>query len=56
MNPIDFVGEANKQFESLKALRRTLHQMPEFGLEVPNTLALLLESVSGLGEVFLGKT
>ena len=55
MNSIDFVGEANKQFDSLKALRRTLHQMPEFGLEVPNTLALLLESVSGLGDVFLGK-
>lgn len=40
----------------LQDLRRKLHQLPEFGLELPKTLATILNEVSGLGEITLGKT
>jgi amidohydrolase len=35
-------------------LRRDLHQIPEFGLELPKTQARLLEEISSLGEITLG--
>jgi amidohydrolase len=37
-------------------LRRKLHQIPEFGLELPNTLKTILNEVSDLGEIKLGKS
>lgn len=40
----------------LQALRRKLHQIPEFGLELPNTLKVILDEVSPLGEITLGKS
>lgn len=40
----------------LQSLRRKLHQIPEFGLELPNTLKVILDEVSALGEVTLGKS
>ena len=32
-----------------------MHQVPEFGLDLPKTLATVLKEVEGLGEVTLGK-
>ena len=55
MNLQDLAAEANRYLEVLRGIRRELHQIPEFGLELPKTLARVLESVEGLGEVFLGK-
>ena len=40
----------------LQSLRRKLHQIPEFGLELPNTLKVILDEVSPLGEITLGKS
>jgi hippurate hydrolase len=40
----------------LISLRRKLHQIPEFGLELPNTLKTILDEVSDLGEITLGKS
>lgn len=39
----------------LQVLRRKLHQIPEFGLELPKTLELILAEIKDLGEVTLGK-
>ena len=47
--------EAASDLEMLQRIRRDLHQMPEFGLELPKTLAYVLAEVEGFGEVFLGK-
>ena len=40
----------------LQSLRRKLHQIPEFGLELPNTLKVILDEISSLGEITLGKS
>ena len=40
----------------LQSLRRKLHQIPEFGLELPNTLKVILNEISPLGEITLGKS
>ena len=40
----------------LQSLRRKLHQIPEFGLELPNTLKVILDEISPLGEITLGKS
>ena len=40
----------------LESLRRKLHQIPEFGLELPNTLKVILDEISPLGEITLGKS
>ncbi len=48
--------EARAMVPELQALRRQLHQIPEFGLQLPMTLDLILEQVSGLGEITRGKT
>jgi hippurate hydrolase len=47
--------EAASDLEMLQRIRRDLHQMPEFGLELPKTLAYVLKEVEGFGEVFLGR-
>ena len=48
-------AQAQTKQEHLVAVRRDLHQIPEFGLELPKTLARVLTEVSSLGEVTLGK-
>ena len=55
MNLHELAVEANQYVDVLKKIRRELHRNPEFGLDLPNTLARILESVEGLGEVFLGE-
>jgi hippurate hydrolase len=39
----------------LQALRRKLHTIPEFGLELPNTLKVILEQIDGLGTITTSK-
>lgn len=48
--------QAQSMLPELQALRRKLHQIPEFGLELPNTLKVILDEVSPLGEITLGKS
>ena len=55
MNLHDLSLEANQYTDVLKGIRRELHKNPEFGLDLPNTLKRVLESVEGLGEIFLGE-
>ena len=50
------VEQARSMQPELIALRRKLHQIPEFGLELPNTLEAILKEVSDLGEITLGKS
>ena len=47
--------QAKAKQANLVQVRRDLHQIPEFGLELPNTLARVLKEVDSLGEVTLGK-
>jgi amidohydrolase len=49
------VAEANKYMDVVQGIRRDLHQIPEFGLELPKSQARILESIHGLGEITLGK-
>ena len=55
MNLHELLTEANNHQAVLRKIRRDLHQIPEFALELPKTLARVLESVDGLGEIFLGQ-
>ena len=48
--------EANGFLDESVKIRRELHQIPEFGLELPRTQARILESIQGLGEITLGKS
>jgi hippurate hydrolase len=48
--------QAQSMLPELQSLRRKLHQIPEFGLELPNTLKVILDEVSGLGDITLGKS
>ena len=48
-------AQAEAKQEQLVAIRRELHQIPEFGLDLPKTLAVVLRETEGLGEVTLGK-
>ena len=56
MSYADLAKEANQYSGILSGIRRELHQIPEFGLQTPKTLARVMESVHGLGEITLGKT
>lgn len=47
--------QAQAKQANLVQIRRDLHQIPEFGLDLPNTLARVLREVDSLGEVTLGK-
>lgn len=49
-------AEANQQLSDLQGIRRALHQIPEFALNLPNTLKFVLEAINGLGEITLGKS
>jgi len=46
---------AGELLPELIALRRQLHAIPEFGLQLPATQQLLLREIEGLGEITLGK-
>ena len=54
-NAAELLQEAQKYSQTLSTIRRDLHQIPEFGLELPKTQARILESIEGLGEITLGK-
>jgi hippurate hydrolase len=47
----DVLSQAQAMLPELQALRRKLHTMPEFGLELPNTLSVILEQIEGLGAI-----
>ena len=48
--------QAQSLLPELQSLRRRLHQIPEFGLDLPNTLKTVLDEVSDLGEITVGKS
>ena len=49
-------AEAARLAPELVSLRRELHRVPEIGLDLPITQALVLEALEGLGlEVSVGK-
>jgi len=54
-SPVELLHEAATYAETLTRIRRDLHQIPEFGLDLPKTQARILESIQGLGEIHLGK-
>ena len=49
----ELLDEAEHHKEILEGIRRDLHQIPEFGLELPKTRARILQSIEGLGEIHL---
>jgi hippurate hydrolase len=51
----DVLTQAKAMLPELQALRRQLHQIPEFGLELPKTLDLILKQINGLGEITTSK-
>ena len=56
MSYADLAAEANQYSNILSEIRRELHQIPEFGLQLPKTLARVLESIHGLGEITISKS
>jgi amidohydrolase len=55
MSYADLAEEANQYSGILSQIRRELHQIPEFGLQLPNTLTRVLASIDGLGEITLSE-
>ena len=53
--PAALAQEASKYLDTLQKIRRELHQIPEFALQLPKTLARIVESIEGLGEITYGK-
>ncbi len=53
--PAELLQEASQYRETLSGIRRELHQIPEFGLNLPKTQQRILDSIHGLGEIHLGK-
>ena len=51
----DVLSQAQTMLPELQALRRKLHTIPEFGLELPNTLKVILEQIDGLGTITTSK-
>ena len=51
----ELIKQANTKQADLVKVRRELHQTPEFGLDLPKTLEIILREVGDLGEVTLGK-
>jgi len=49
------LAEAAGWAQTLIGIRRELHQIPEFALDLPNTQARILSAIEGLGEITLGK-
>lgn len=56
MKYTEIAQAAAAQGQSLSALRRELHQIAEFGLQLPNTLAKVLGEIKDLGELTLSET
>ncbi len=54
-SPAELLQEASQYRETLSGIRRELHQIPEFGLNLPKTQQRILDSIHGLGEIHLGK-
>ena len=54
-SPQELLKEASQYAKTLSDIRRDLHQIPEFALDLPNTQTRILESIEGLGEITLGK-
>ena len=52
----ELLAEAQNYASVLAEIRRDLHRIPEFGLDLPKTQSRILESISGLGEITLGKS
>ena len=55
MNYQNLIDQAHGMQQDLVKIRRELHQTPEFGLELPKTLEIILREAGDLGEVTLGK-
>lgn len=55
LSPQDLLTEASGYGALLSSIRRELHQIPEFGLDLPKTQKRILDSIEGLGEITLGK-
>jgi hippurate hydrolase len=53
-SPAELLAEAKNYEGLLSEIRRELHQIPEFALDLPKTQARILSSIEGLGEIFLG--
>lgn len=51
----ELISQARDQQPELVRVRRELHQTPEFGLDLPKTLDIILREVGELGEITLGK-
>lgn len=51
----DFAAEAAGYLPVLRDIRRDLHQIPEFGLNLPKTRERILASIHGLGEIHLSE-
>lgn len=49
------LAEAAGWAQTLIGIRRELHQIPEFALDLPKTQAKILAAIEGLGEITLGK-
>jgi amidohydrolase len=54
-SPAELLQEASQYRDTLSGIRRELHQIPEFGLDLPKTQQRILDSIHGLGEIHLGK-
>ena len=51
----ELLTQATAMGPELIALRRALHQEPEFALQLPKTQQKILDAIQGLGEITLGK-
>ena len=49
------LAEAAGWAQTLIGIRRELHQIPEFALDLPKTQVRILAAIEGLGEITLGK-
>lgn len=54
--PQQLLAEAKGYASTLSSIRRDLHAIPEFGLDLPNTQQRILSAIDGLGEITLGKS
>ena len=51
----ELLKEAASYGQTMVEIRRDLHQIPEFALNLPNTQKRILQAIDGLGEITLGK-
>ena len=55
MKTADLAKEAAGYLQVVQEIRRDLHQIPEFGLNLPKTRERILASIHGLGEIHLSE-